>query len=79
MLVLDDGSGDGAVSADGKVRGCYIHGLFGDPAQRAALLARLGGAGSGLSYEASVEDALDAVARHLEAHIDLDRLLTLAR
>ncbi len=79
MLVLDDGHADGAVSVDGKVRGCYVHGFFSDPAQRAALLARLGGAGSGLSYEASVEDALDAVARHLEAHIDLDRLLTLAR
>ncbi len=78
MLVLDDGRRDGAVSDDGRVRGCYAHGLFSEPAQRAALLARLGGQGSGLSYEASVESALDAVAAHLETHIDLDRLLTLA-
>jgi adenosylcobyric acid synthase len=79
MLIFDDGRRDGAVSADGRVSGCYVHGLFSDPAQRAALLARLGGAGSGLSYEAAVEDALDAVAAHLEAHVDLDRLLALAR
>ncbi|MGO9675087.1 MAG: cobyric acid synthase [Methylocella sp.] len=79
MLVFDDGRRDGAVSAEGRVGGCYVHGLFSEPAQRAALMARLGGAGSGLSYEASVEDALDAVAAHLEAQIDLDRLLTLAR
>jgi adenosylcobyric acid synthase len=78
MLIFEDGRRDGAVSADGRVRGCYVHGLYSDPAQRAALLARLGGEGSGLSYEAAVEDALDAVAAHLEAHIDLDRLLTLA-
>ncbi len=79
MLRFDDGRQDGAISADGRISGCYVHGLFSDPAQRAALLARLGGAGSGLSYEASVEDALDAVAAHLEAHVDIDRLLTLAR
>ena len=48
-------------------------------AQRSALLARLGGKGSGLSYDESLDVALDAVASHLETHIDLDRLLTLAR
>jgi adenosylcobyric acid synthase len=79
MLVFDDGRRDGAISADGRVRGCYVHGLFSAPAQRSALLARLGGAGSDRSYEASVEAALDAIATHLEAHIDLDRLLTFVR
>jgi adenosylcobyric acid synthase len=58
--------------------GCYVHGLFADPAQRSALLARLGAEGSGLSYDAIVEDALDAIAAHLETHINLDFLLTLA-
>lgn len=79
MLIFDDGRRDGAVSADGRVSGCYVHGLFSEPAQRSALLARLGGEGGGVSYEASVERALDAIAKHLEAHMDLDRLLTLAR
>ena len=74
-----DGRGDGATSADGRVSGCYVHGLFTEAAQRSALLARLGGNGSGVPYDESLDAALDAVASHLETHIDLDRLLTLAR
>jgi adenosylcobyric acid synthase len=61
------------------VSGCYVHGLFASAAQRSALLARLGGKGSGVSYGESLDAALDAVASHLETYIDLDRLLTLAR
>jgi adenosylcobyric acid synthase len=79
VLRFADGRGDGAATADGLVSGCYVHGLFAEAAQRSALLARLGGEGSGLSYDESLDEALDAVASHLEACIDLDRLLTLAR
>jgi adenosylcobyric acid synthase len=79
VLRFADGRGDGATSADGLVSGCYVHGLFASAAQRSALLARLGGKGSGVSYDESLDAALDAVASHLETHIDLDRLLTLAR
>jgi adenosylcobyric acid synthase len=32
-----------------------------------------------LDYEAGVEAALDGLAAHLEAHLDLDALLALAR
>jgi adenosylcobyric acid synthase len=70
---------EGATSPDGRVRGTYVHGIFADDAQRAAWLARLGAAASGASYEAGVEEALDALARHLEAHLDLDALLRIAR
>jgi adenosylcobyric acid synthase len=79
VLRFDDGRSDGATSADGLVSGCYVHGLFAEATQRSALLARLGGKGSGVSYDQSLDAALDAVASHLETHIDLDRLLTLAR
>jgi adenosylcobyric acid synthase len=79
VLRFADGRGDGATSADGLVSGTYVHGLFAGAAQRSALLARLGGKGSGVSYDESLEAALDAVALHLEACIDLDRLLKLAR
>jgi adenosylcobyric acid synthase len=75
---LADGP-DGATSPYGKVLGTYIHGLFADDSQRSAWLARLGAAASGASYEAGVEEALDALARHLEAHLDLDALLRIAR
>ena len=76
---LADGSPDGAVSADGLVMGTYVHGLFADDRQRAAWLARLAGGTSGIAYENQIEQTLDALAGHVAAHLDLDRLLTLAR
>jgi adenosylcobyric acid synthase len=76
---LEDGRNDGAISADGRVAGTYVHGLFADDRQRAAWIARLGGRPAGFSYERGVESMLDALAAHLEAHIDIDRLLRLAR
>ncbi len=78
-LRLADGAADGAVSPDGRVFGAYVHGLFAHDRQRAAWLGRLGGAGSSLDYEADVEATLDGLAEHLASHIDLDRLLGLAR
>ncbi|MCJ2073360.1 cobyric acid synthase [Methylobacterium sp. J-030] len=79
LLRLADGRLDGAVSADGRVAGTYVHGLFADDAQRAAWLVRLGTASEGAAYEAGVEAALDGLARHIAAHVDCDRLLALAR
>ncbi len=79
LLDLADGRVDGAVSADGLVCGTYLHGLFADDRQRAAWLARLGTASDGASYEAGIERVLDDLARHLERHVDCDRLLDLAR
>ncbi len=76
---LADGSPEGAVSADGQVIGTYVHGLFADDRQRAAWLARFAAGGARIDYEAQVEDTLDRLADHLARHIDLDRLLTLAR
>jgi adenosylcobyric acid synthase len=79
LLRFTDGRVDGAVSADGRVRGSYVHGLFADDRQRAALLAWIGAAPGLVSYAAEVDRILDALADHLVADIDLDRLLTLAR
>ncbi|MEA1834150.1 cobyric acid synthase [Methylobacterium durans] len=78
LLRLADGRTDGAVSADGRVAGTYVHGLFADDRQRAAWLARLGAAASGATYEAGIEAVLDGLAHHIEAHVDCDRLLALA-
>ncbi len=75
---FDDGRVDGAISADGSVAGSYVHGLFAEPAQRAAWLARIGGEGSGADYRASVDAALDAIAATLEAHCDIDAMLKLS-
>jgi len=76
---LADGSPEGAVSADGGVMGTYIHGLFADDRQRAAWLQRFGAGPAHVRYETLVEQTLDGFAAHLAAHLDLDRLLTLAR
>jgi adenosylcobyric acid synthase len=79
LVRLDDGRFDGAVSADGRVAGTYLHGFFARDAQRAAWLARLGAPASSLAYEALVEQTLDALAAHLDAHLDVEKLLSLAR
>ena len=79
LLAFSNGRLDGAVSADGRTAGCYVHGLFADDRQRAGWLERLGVKGSALNYEGEVEVTLDALADHLERHIDCDRLLDIAR
>ena len=79
LVQLDDGRLDGAVSADGRVSGTYLHGFFAGDAQRAAWLARLGSPASSLAYDELVEQTLDALAAHLEAHLDVEKLLSLAR
>jgi adenosylcobyric acid synthase len=56
-----------------------VHGLFNDDCQRKALVARLGATASDFLYETMIDDTLDALAEHLAAHIDLDRLLSLSR
>ncbi len=75
---LADGQTDGAVSADGRVTGTYVHGLFADDRQRARWLRLIGAQTSDLAYEALVDDILDRFADHLEGHLDCDRLLALS-
>jgi adenosylcobyric acid synthase len=77
MLSLG-GRTDGAVSADGLVAGCYLHGLFASDSFRHAFLARLDAEGSA-QYDATIEAMLDALAEHLEQSLDLDALLAAAR
>ena len=67
------------VSADGLVHGTYLHGLFTSDSFRRAYLAQLGVKPSGEQYRARIESALDALADHIEQHLDVDGLLALAR
>jgi adenosylcobyric acid synthase len=74
-----EGKPEGAVSANGRVIGTYVHGLFADDRQRSAWLERLGAGPANVAYEELVEATLDRLAKHLATFVDLDRLLTLAR
>jgi adenosylcobyric acid synthase len=73
-----EGRAEGAVSADGRVSGCYVHGMFSSDSFRHAFLSAIKDrAISGLAYENGVESTLDALADHLEACLDLDAVLKL--
>lgn len=73
------GQPEGAVRADGRVMGSYVHGLFTDDAFRSAFLHGLGAATSGANYARGVDKTLDRLADHLEAHCDVDALLRIAQ
>lgn len=70
---------EGAVSADGRIMGSYLHGLFAADDFRAAFLTRLGVTAGQHSHGAMVAQTLDALADHLEHHVDVSGLLSLAR
>ncbi len=79
MLKLGD-KNEGAVSRDGRVMGCYLHGLFAADDFRHAFLARVKERpASGLAYESEIEAVLDRLAGNLETHLDLDALLKAAK
>jgi adenosylcobyric acid synthase len=73
------GAPDGAVSIDERVQGSYLHGLFASDSFRSAYLARLGIAASDVRYRDRIEATLDALADHIEAHVDVEGLFALAR
>ncbi|MBB4289954.1 adenosylcobyric acid synthase [Rhizobium leguminosarum] len=65
-----DGAPDGALSADGRIMGTYLHGLFGSDAYRARLLQSFGLSAERRNYRESVDRALDEVASGLQRHLD---------
>ncbi len=77
--VTINGCADGATSPDRRVWGTYLHGIFGSDGFRRKFLADLGVESSSAGYRDGVEQALDAIAEHLERHLDVEGLLALAR
>tara|TARA_B100000676_G_scaffold167851_1_gene165028 strand:- start:159977 stop:161428 length:1452 start_codon:yes stop_codon:yes gene_type:complete len=76
FLNLKDGP-DGAINADGRVIGCYVHGIFAADAFRHEFLNSLKTRErSATNFQAGIENALDVIAEQLEASIDVDGLLT---
>jgi adenosylcobyric acid synthase len=72
------GAPEGATSPDGRIIGSYLHGMFTGDTFRAAFLAQLGAVASA-SYGTTVAATLDALADHMEAHLDISGLLARAR
>ena len=76
------GKPHGAMSANGRIRGCYLHGLFAsDPFRRHFVRELTGGSplSGAVAYEAEIDLVLDKLAAHLETHMDLDSMLKTAR
>jgi adenosylcobyric acid synthase len=66
---------DGAVTGDGRIWGCYLHGLFRNETLRRAWLAALGWrAESEASSQPTVEEGLNRLADAVESALDMDRL-----
>lgn len=76
-FALVQGQPEGAMSADGRIMGSYLHGMFAGDAFRAAFLKDFGLSATG-AYGQQVEQALEALADHVEAHLDVTGLLELA-
>ena len=78
FLQLDD-KPEGARDASGRIGGCYVHGLFAADGYRRAFLRELGTETGGFGFDATVEVTLDHLADHLDAALDLARILEIAR
>jgi len=79
-ITLNDGRMEGACSRAGNVMGSYLHGIFAADHFRHAFLANLRcGRAHDTAYEMRVEETLNALADHLEKHMDLNHLYDAAR
>lgn len=85
MVIGDSHGADGAVAGDGRVMGCYMHGLFASDALREAWLKRYGhgksewkGGNGGFVFADAIDQTLDDLADHLSRHCDMAQLKRMA-
>jgi adenosylcobyric acid synthase len=78
FLDLDGQGPHGACSADGRIMGGYVHGLFESGGFRSAFLRRLGARSAGLDHGDLVDQALDEIADQLAEHLDIPTLARIA-
>jgi adenosylcobyric acid synthase len=74
-----DGKPEGASTPSGDVQGTYLHGLFTENGFRRAYLEGLGAEAGQTRYGEVVDATLDALADHLDQHLDLDAIFAIAR
>lgn len=85
LLIFNHGE-DGAISTDGRVAGCYLHGLFDNGGFTRALLdalrQRKGLApwdGEKVDYAAHKAQQFDLLAESMRNHIDIERIYQIVR
>lgn len=72
VVALDDGRTDGAIFADGRVLGTYLHGLFETPLACTALLNWAGlDAPQAIDYAALRNQAIDRLADTIDTHLNV--------
>ena len=69
---------DGAISPSGRVMGTYLHGCFTADNFRDSYLKTVGFSSIPIAFNALIEATLDALADHLETHMDIDQFIALA-
>lgn len=77
-VAMIDRRPDGASSADGRIFGTYLHGLFESGAYRAAFLEGFGIKAERTDHNDRIIAALDELADGLEAIVDMEAMLTTA-
>ncbi len=74
---LEDGSSEGALSADGQLAATYLHGLFDTPQATTALLRWAGLVEpEGYDHHAYLDGQIERMADACATHLDLERLAT---
>jgi len=80
LFRFDDGTADGAATANGRVWGTYVHGIFDNDGFRRDWLNRLRAdrglppLESGYRHRETREAAFDRLAEHVRAHVDLEAI-----
>jgi len=67
-----EGHPDGVMTAEGRIWGTYLHGIFDNDALRHAWLRSLGWQETGQSFDREV--AYNRLADHVQAHLDMEML-----
>jgi adenosylcobyric acid synthase len=73
---------DGCVSADSKIMGTYIHGLFNNPGILKSWFAHIGLNNIDVSHIGGIEARnreYDLLAEHLQKHVDVERIVKLVK
>ena len=69
----------GAVSPNGGIMGCYLHGIFANDGFRQKFLQQIrGDFSTDLNYQQQIDAILDKLAQHLESSLNIDQIISIA-